>query len=108
MYENYGPYLEILELASRLAKRSIPYQLIPDQREGWALIIYESVGIYFGKRVYTLVVDGHSLGREKDEIEIIIEDNINNTRQKQSMTQDDCFDLIENWFIERYKKVVGE
>ena len=104
MYENYGPYLEILELASRLAKNSIPYQLIPDQREGWALIIYESVGIYFGKRVYTLVVDDHSIGRAKDEIEVIEEDG----KKKYSMCQDDCFDMIQKWYMDRYKKYVKD
>lgn len=108
MFENYGTYLEILELASRLARNSIPYQLIPSVKEGWTLIIYESVGIQFGKRVYTLTVDDHSLGREKDEIEVIEEDYLEKNRKKYSLDQEDCFELIMRWYMDRYNKVVGD
>ena len=105
MFENYGPYLEILELAHDLAKKSVPFQMIP-QDVGWALIFYQPDQYGELERKYTLIVDDHSLDRDQRMIEVN-EGEAGDVRQY-SLDQDDCFDMIMEWYKETFVKEEDE
>lgn len=102
MFENYGPYLEILELAKRLAKANIHYELIPGET-GWALIFsYKKCGEKI--RAYTLIVDDHSLDRDKYLIEVN-EGDVGNVK-RYSLDQDSCYKMIYDWYLGHLYSVI--
>ena len=109
MFENTEPYLEILQLADRLNRMGIPFFLVPCAKEGWQLDIYQSVGVFFGKREFSFVIDRKSLDKKDWKIEVLVGEGTYSTIDDSrhfSATQDECFDMILRWYKERYDRVM--
>lgn len=108
-------YDDILDLADRLHKRSIPHYLCQD-RDGWTIIIYQSTGVLFGKRAMMFSQYTGSKGYKEGLIEVYVGDEtMSFYRDRQVLDEhwftkdfDECYSMIIDWYTKRYNDICGE
>ena len=99
---------DIVEMADRLNRNSIPHYLCRD-KDGWTLIIYQSTGIVFGKRAMMFSHYTGSKGSHEGLIEVYTGDkSIGEYKNEDELKEhwftadeNECYNMIMRWYRRR-------